>query len=298
MKKMKYMVCFTFMLFSFLSIANAEITKTCKYSDSIGNDVLVTFDENSKPTAYVRKYCKSSTECKEESGSGNSESITNWKTLDAEYKNNPKCYPFVVLNKESLLISFKGYVVTAGFRESDIQDVKGYKLNLYFSEEDMDSNNNSNSNGNNNNQNSGENNWNRDPIDYDVDYSVKDTDIHTICSMPEYRKPMKFVGILVSFVKTLVPLFILAFGAYDLYKAMTGSKDDEIKKAFKSIGIRILAGLFIFLLPGLIQFLLNMVNEWSEYKNSWCCCTECLLNKDCNVNACDSTSCHIEGTNE
>jgi len=285
MKKIKYVFCFLFFFFGFTSVYHAQITRTCKYNDSMGNDVVVSFDEKDKPTAYVRTYCENSENCDRENGQGNREDISNWSGIEAIYKNHRECFPYIVLNKEPLLISFKGYVVTAGFSERDIEGVVGHRLTLSSSTDSSS-------------DTPDDDIWDREPPDYDTDYAVKDTDIHTICSMPSYRKPMKFVGILVRLSKILVPLAIIAYGAYDLYKAMTGSKDDEIKKAFKSIAIRIIAGVFIFLLPGLIQFVLNMVNDWSEYKNSWCCCTECLLNKDCNVNACDSASCHIEGTNK
>ena len=128
-------------------------------------------------------------------------------------------------------------------------------------------------------------------------YHVNDTSADIICASPSYRKPMKFIGTIVNFLKIIVPIVIIAFGVVDLYKAVTGSKDDEIKKSVKSIVIRIIAGIAIFLLPGIIQFILNWVNDWSNYKNSWCCCTDCLLNPDCDVNSCNSNSCKIEGTN-
>ena len=81
----------------------------------------------------------------------------------------------------------------------------------------------------------------------------------------------------------------------DFYKAITSSKDEGLGKAFKSLIIRAIAGVCIFLLPGIVQLVLNMVNEWSDYSNNWCCCTECLLNGDCDVNSCSSDSCRIEG---
>ena len=129
-------------------------------------------------------------------------------------------------------------------------------------------------------------------------YNIEaDTTVADICNMPEYRKPMKIVGIVINFAKIIVPIIIIGFGVMDLYKAITSSKDDGIKKAVKSIVIRVIAGVAIFLLPGLIQFVLNWVNEWSDYENSWCCCTDCLLNPDCDTSACNSDSCRIEGMN-
>lgn len=117
------------------------------------------------------------------------------------------------------------------------------------------------------------------------------------CSSPEYRKPAKYIGTVVNFIRIIVPIVIILLGVKDLYSGMTANKDEGMKKAVRTIVIRVGAGLAIFLIPGLIQFILNMVNEWSDYKNNWCCCTECILNSDCDTNSCSSDSCHIEGTN-
>ena len=119
----------------------------------------------------------------------------------------------------------------------------------------------------------------------------------SVCASPSYRKVMKVGGIILNLVRILVPIAIIIFGAIDLYKAITSSDDKRINKAAKSIIVRVIAGVAIFLLPGIVQFALNMVNEWSDYKNSWCCCTDCLLNPDCDVNSCNSDSCKIEGMN-
>lgn len=130
-----------------------------------------------------------------------------------------------------------------------------------------------------------------------LDAEVNDTSIGEICNMPQYRKTMRFFGTIVTFAKYIVPIIIIAFGIMDLYKAVTGAKDDEIKKSFKAIMVRIAAGVLIFLLPGLVQFFFNMLNEWSNYKVDVCCCTECLLNSSCDTNSCNSGSCKIEGMN-
>lgn len=134
-------------------------------------------------------------------------------------------------------------------------------------------------------------------LDGDVRYDVKDTTVGEICSMPQYRKVAKFFGSIVTFVKYIIPIIIIAFGIMDLYNAVTSAKDDQIKKSFKSIGVRVAAGVLVFLLPGLVQFFFNMLNDWSNYKVDVCCCTECILNSSCDVNSCNSKSCKIEGMN-
>ena len=127
---------------------------------------------------------------------------------------------------------------------------------------------------------------------------VEDTDLETICSKPELRKPLKFIGTIVAVLKIAIPILILVLGIMDLCKAIPSSKDDRIMIAVKSIGVRFIAGIFIFFIPGIVQLLLDWVNEWSNYQNTWCCCTQCILDSGkCDVNSCSSDSCKIGGMN-
>ena len=127
---------------------------------------------------------------------------------------------------------------------------------------------------------------------------VKDIDLENICSKPEFRKPLKFIGTIVFFLKIAIPVLILVLGTIDLFKAITSSKDDRIMVAVKSIGVRFLAGVCIFFIPGFIELILDWVNEWSNYRNTWCCCTQCILDSNnCDVNSCSSDSCKIGGMN-
>ena len=128
--------------------------------------------------------------------------------------------------------------------------------------------------------------------------NVVDTDLETICSKPELRKPLKFIGTIVAVFKIAIPILIIVFGIIDLFKAIPNSKDERIMVAVKSIGVRFIAGVFIFFIPGIIQLILDWVNEWSNYQNTWCCCTQCILDSGkCDVNSCSSDSCKIGGMN-
>lgn len=125
---------------------------------------------------------------------------------------------------------------------------------------------------------------------------VKDTDLQEICNNPSFQKPMKLIGTIINFVKILIVGIIIVLGIFDLFKATTSMKDNRFIVAVKSIAIRVIAGVCIFFLPGVIQVILDMVNEWSNYQNVWCCCTQCLLDADhCDINSCSSDSCQIGG---
>ena len=54
------------------------------------------------------------------------------------------------------------------------------------------------------------------------------------------------VGKVLSVFKIVIPLLVIIFGMIDLGKAVVGSKDDEIKKAAKQLGMRIIAGIVGF----------------------------------------------------
>ncbi len=138
---------------------------------------------------------------------------------------------------------------------------------------------------------------NGNPFPMTTDWGdVSDTNLETVCSKPELRKPLKFIGSIVNLLKIVVPIIILVMGIFDLFKAVTSSKDDRILSAVKSIAIRLVAGIFIFFIPGIVQFAMDLVNEWSQYQNTWCCCTQCILDyNNCDVNSCNDTSCKIGG---
>ena len=68
------------------------------------------------------------------------------------------------------------------------------------------------------------------------------------------------VGRILGIFKIVIPLLVIIFGMIDLGKAVIASKDDEIKKAAKSLLFRALAGILIFFItiPPLLFTLIIM----------------------------------------
>ena len=112
-------------------------------------------------------------------------------------------------------------------------------------------------------------------------------DAFALCTKPSYRKTLKVVGVVINVVRILIPILIIFFGIKDLYLAIVGDKDERLMKAVKNIVFRVVAGVIIFLLPSIIQFLINLVSTWNDegYKGHFSCCTDCALNFDCDVNS-------------
>ena len=90
---------------------------------------------------------------------------------------------------------------------------------------------------------------------------------------------LQAAGWLLLIFKIIIPLIIVGLGAFDLGKAVTSGKDDDIKKNTKSLGIRIVAGILIFLAPSIILWVFGLISDFSEAKDAidFPTCQTCIL---------------------
>ena len=91
--------------------------------------------------------------------------------------------------------------------------------------------------------------------------------------------PLKFVGIVLWIFKIAIPVIIVVMGMIDLGRAVTASKDDEIKKAMKNLMIRLISGVLIFFIPTIIMFVFRIVTEFNsiEEQTGFNVCEACIL---------------------
>ena len=87
------------------------------------------------------------------------------------------------------------------------------------------------------------------------------------------------VGKILSIFKIVIPLLVIIFGMIDLGKAVVGSKDDEIKKAAKSLGMRVLAGIVIFFVPTIVGFAFSLADGFNS-DGDYSVCQTCITNPD------------------
>ena len=59
----------------------------------------------------------------------------------------------------------------------------------------------------------------------------------------------------------MVPIMVMTLGIFDFLKAMTASKEDEMKKAQKRFIIRLVAGVLVFLAPTIVNLIINILNN-------------------------------------
>lgn len=88
----------------------------------------------------------------------------------------------------------------------------------------------------------------------------------------------QIVGYVLLIFKIVIPLLLIIFGMLDLGKAVIASKDDEIKKATKSLVTRAIAAVIIFLLPTIISYIIGLIGGFkgTEAETDYNICRRCI----------------------
>lgn len=105
-----------------------------------------------------------------------------------------------------------------------------------------------------------------------------------ICSMSGTLRALSVVGVLITIAKIMIPIVLIIKGTIDIGKNIVSQKPDELSKSAALLGKRILAGLIIFLLPSLIEGLVDLLVNPTDIENEFVDCHVCLYD----VNDCKS----------
>lgn len=103
------------------------------------------------------------------------------------------------------------------------------------------------------------------------------------CEEPNVLGAVRIIGYLLLLLKLFVPIIIIGFGIFDMYKSIVASGSDSFSKQLKSLMNRIIIGIFIFFVPTLINLILNQLDNYTWKIKS---CQRCLLEPfDCKIKA-------------
>lgn len=111
------------------------------------------------------------------------------------------------------------------------------------------------------------------------------------CDENSIRTVMRLFGYILLVARIAVPLIIIGFGTFDIFKSVVDKDEKSLGKQVKQLGIRILAGLIVFFIPNIVSVFFSMsdtlnIIETDQYKT----CYNCLLKPaSCSVSS-DSTS--------
>lgn len=86
-------------------------------------------------------------------------------------------------------------------------------------------------------------------------------DFKGICSDTGVRKVFQIMGYILFIVKIAIPLCLLIFGIINLVKVVVSGDQEGLAKSVKSLGIKAIAAVVIFILPTIIYYIINLVGN-------------------------------------
>ena len=96
----------------------------------------------------------------------------------------------------------------------------------------------------------------------------------------------QIIGSALLVFKIVIPIILIIWGMLDLGRAVVAAKDDEIKKATKSLAMRAVSAVAIFFLPTIVGIVMGLVSNFaaSGAKEDFDTCRKCMTSpndRDC-----------------
>lgn len=105
----------------------------------------------------------------------------------------------------------------------------------------------------------------------------------SLCTDKNVKRSFKFFGYLLFAVKIIVPILLIILGIFQYIKvitsgASTGTTSAELmKKTNYNFIVKIIAGIVIFLLPSILNFIFGLIEPYQADSNNNASCTRCLF---------------------
>lgn len=90
-------------------------------------------------------------------------------------------------------------------------------------------------------------------------------------------KVFQVIGYVIYIIKILVPIIIILLGMVEFGKATIIKDEKAIFLAANSLMNKVIIGVLVFMVPTLLNALLNLVDGALETKNAYKTCTACAL---------------------
>lgn len=93
----------------------------------------------------------------------------------------------------------------------------------------------------------------------------------------------------VNLVKIIVPIILIVLGVFDMFKAVSAQKEDEMKKAQSIFVKRIISALLVFFVVAIVQFLFNTMSNLG-FGGDLTDCLNTFVNGNAAKQTCESTA--------
>ena len=82
-----------------------------------------------------------------------------------------------------------------------------------------------------------------------------------ICTDPEFAPIWNVVGIVINIIWIGVPILLIVLGSIDLGKAVISGKEDEVKKAKKSLLNRFRYAVLVYCVVWIVQIVMGAITK-------------------------------------
>lgn len=89
-----------------------------------------------------------------------------------------------------------------------------------------------------------------------------------ICETPDILRVIYFIKIIINIIKIIVPIGLILMVTFDFAKGVI-SEDKKAGDIFKTSKNRILSAILIFLMPTIVNIVLEIVDEKTTYESCW-----------------------------
>lgn len=113
-------------------------------------------------------------------------------------------------------------------------------------------------------------------IGMNIAYAATSSDLH-FCEYPGTLRAMAIIGIIIGIIKVAVPVLIIITSMITFVKVITSGKEDDLKQSAMTVVKKVVAGILIFLIPDLIDYVFNNIvdtNNTSNFKACETCLTK------------------------
>ena len=100
-------------------------------------------------------------------------------------------------------------------------------------------------------------------------------DFENFCS--ESATIWKLVGWVFMVFKIVIPLLLIILGSIDLGKAVISGKSEDVGKNAKSLAMRAVASVCIFLIPSIVGIIINWIAELTDTELDYETCSTCIV---------------------
>lgn len=110
-----------------------------------------------------------------------------------------------------------------------------------------------------------------------ITYAATTADLK-FCEYGGTRRVFKTLGMILFFVKIIVPLIIIITASISFLKPVISGKDDDIKGSLAILVKKCIAGIIIGLIPTILDYTMDTLVGYDD--SSFTACSKCLLDPD------------------